>query len=111
MYAAVPSIACLGLCFTSARADLFGVNSEGRIDGTATDPSLKLNVLAPSDVAGVIAQNNWNNDPALVSGGTHTLTRLMHSTGTPTSLSLSGRANSSRFTASGPPRGASTPLY
>src|SRR5438105_1661226 len=102
MYAAMLAIACLGLCTTSAWADLFGVNFQGRIDGTATDPSLRLNVLAPSDVAGVIPQNNWNNDPTLVgSSGTHTLTRLMDSTGTRTSLSLSVSANDSWFSHSG----------
>jgi hypothetical protein len=102
MYGAMLAIACLGLCSTSARADLFGVNFQGRIDGTATDPSLKLNALAPSDVAGLLPQNNWNNDPTLVgSAGTHTLSRLMDSTGTHTSLSLSVTANDSWFSHTG----------
>jgi hypothetical protein len=101
MFGAMLAIACLGLCTTSAWADLFGVNFQGRIDGTATDPSLTLNKLAPSEVAGVMPQNNWNNDPALVSGGSHTLTQLMDSTGTHTSLSLTVSANDSWFSGSG----------
>jgi len=102
MVAAMLAIACLGLCTTSAWADLFGINFQGRIDGTANDPSLKMNALSPSEVAGVIAQNNWNNDPTLVGGaGTHTLNQLMDSTGTHTSLSLSVNANDSWFSHSG----------
>src|SRR5438132_12197349 len=102
IYGAMVAIACLGLCRNSAWADRFGVNFQGRIDGTATDPSLTLNKLAPTDVAGVIPQNNWNNDATLVgSSSTHTLNQLMDSTGTHTSLSLSVSANDSWFSHSG----------
>lgn len=102
MHGAMLALACLGLCTTSAWADLlFGINFQGRIDGTANDPSLTLNALAPTDVAGVLAQDHWNNDPALVSGGTHTLTQLMDSTGTRTSLSLTVSANDSWFSHTG----------
>ena len=102
MYGAMLAIACLGLGTPSAWADLFGVNFQGRIDGSANDPSLTLNRLAPSDVAGVMAQNNWNNDPTLVgSSSTHTLNQLMNSTGTRTSVSLSVSANDSWFSHSG----------
>jgi hypothetical protein len=97
MYGAMLAIACLGLCTTSAWADLFGVNFQGRIDANNNS----VNALSPSDVAGLIAQDHWNNDPALVSGGTHTLNQLMDSTGTRTSLSLSVSANDSWFSHSG----------
>jgi hypothetical protein len=61
-----------------------------------------VNALSPSAVAGVMAQNNWNNDPTLVgASGTHTLNQLMDSTGTRTSLSLSVSANDSWFSHSG----------
>src|SRR5437870_7562132 len=102
LYTAMLASACLGLCTPSAWADLFGINFQGRIDGTANDPSLTLNALSPSQVAGVIAQNNWNNDPTLVgSSSTHTLNQLMDSTGTRTSLSLSVSANDSWFSHTG----------
>jgi hypothetical protein len=107
MYGAMLAIACLGLCTNSAWADLlFGINFQGRIDGTGTtDPSLTLNKLAPSDVAGVIAQSNWNNDPTRVSDpgvpNPHTINQLMDSTGTRTSLSLTVSANDSWFSHTG----------
>ena len=102
LYTAMLASACLGLCTPAAWADLFGINFQGRIDGSANDPSLTMNALAPSDVAGVMAQNNWNNDATLVgSSSTHTLNQLMNSTGTRTSVSLSVSANDSWFSHSG----------
>jgi PEP-CTERM motif len=95
-YRAMLAIACLGLCTASAGADLIGINFQGRTDATHSSDA-----LAPGDVAGVIPQNNWNNDPTLVSGGTHTLNQLMDSTGTRTSVSLSVSANDSWFSGSG----------
>jgi hypothetical protein len=100
MYGAMLAIACLGFCTPSAWADsLFGINFQGRTDlpNNAND----VNALPSSAVAGVMAQSNWNNDPALVSGGTHTLNQLMDSTGTHTSLSLSVSANDSWFSHTG----------
>lgn len=97
LYGAMLAIACLGPCTSSAWADLFGVNFRGRLDG-----STSADALAPGEVAGVMAQNNWNNDPTLVgSSSTHTLNQLMDSTGTRTSLSLSVSANDSWFSHSG----------
>jgi PEP-CTERM motif len=96
-YGAMLAIACLGLCTTSACADQIGIKFEGRIDATHNSDA-----LAPGDVAGVIPQNNWNNDATLVgSPGTHTLSQLMDSTGTHTSVSLSVNANDSWFSGSG----------
>jgi PEP-CTERM motif len=95
-YGAMLAIACLGLCTTSAWADLIGINFQGRTDATHSSDA-----LAPGDVAGVMPQNNWNNDPTLVSGGTHTLNQLMDSTGTHTSVSLSVSAVDSWFSGSG----------
>jgi hypothetical protein len=92
----VLAIACIGLWTNSAWADLFGINFQGRMDSNTN-----AEALAPTDVAGVIAQANWNNDPALVSGGSHTLNQLMDSTGTRTSLSLTVSANDSWFSHSG----------
>jgi hypothetical protein len=93
---AMLAVACLGFCTTPAWADLFGINFQGRMDANTN-----AEALAPTEVAGVMAQANWNNDPALVSGGTHTLNQLMDSTGTRTSLSLSVSANDSWFSHSG----------
>src|SRR5262249_32744337 len=75
IYGPMLALACLGLCTTSAWADLFGINFQGR--GINNDSNTNAEALAPTDVAGVIAQANWNNDPTLVSGGTHTLSQLM----------------------------------
>src|SRR5260370_31624883 len=97
MYGAMLAIAWLGLCTSSAWADLlFGIQSLGR--GIGNDGNVSAQALAPTDVAGVIPQNNWNTDPTRVgAAGTHTLNQLMDSTGTRTSLSLSVTANDSWF--------------
>src|SRR5438067_4606208 len=97
LYGAMLAIAWLGPCTTSAWADLFGINFQGRLDGTTN-----ADALAAGEVAGVIPQSNWNNDPTLVgSSSTHTLNQLMDSTGTRTALSLSVSANDSWFSHSG----------
>src|SRR5438105_10513221 len=98
---ALLAITCLGLCATSAWADLIGINFQGRgINNDANNNS--INALAANAVAGVIGQNNWNNDATLVgSAATHTLNQLMDSTGTRTSVSLSVSANDSWFSGSG----------
>ena len=99
MYEAMLAIACLGICSTSAWADVIGINFQGRIDANGTNAE---NALALGDVAGVIAQANWNNDSMAVgTPGTHTLNQLMDSTGTHTSISLSVSANDSWFSGSG----------
>jgi hypothetical protein len=102
IFGAMLAIACFGLCTTSSRADLWGINFQGR--GINNDANTNAEALGPTDMAGVMAQVNWNNDPTFYGASgltTHTLNSLMNSTGTSTSLSLTVSANDSWFSGSG----------
>ena len=102
IFGAMLAIACFGLCTTSSRADLWGINFQGR--GLNNSDTTNAEALAAGDMAGVMAQANWNNDPTFYGATgltTHTLNSLMNSTGTPTSLSLTVSANDSWFSGSG----------
>src|SRR5439155_24576009 len=101
IYFATMAIACLSLCTTSAWADLWGINFQGR--GVNNVDTANAEALAPADMAGVIPQANWTNDPTLYGGGTNQrpLNNFMNSTGTSTSLSLTVSANDSWLSHSG----------
>src|SRR5260370_3333069 len=94
VYWTMLAIACLGFSSPWALADLSGVNCQGRNDDGIGNNS--KNALAASAVAGLVPQNNWNNDSNQVSAqSTHSLSGLMNSTGTATSVSLTITANDS----------------
>jgi hypothetical protein len=89
-------------CTTSARADLWGINFQGR--GLNNDANTNGEALGAGETAGVMAQSNWNNDPTLYGASgltTHTLNSLMNNTGTSTSVSLTVSATDSWFSGTG----------
>jgi hypothetical protein len=76
-------VATVAMVLSSAVAQanpLIGVNFFGRNDG--------FNGLNPTDTAGVLAQQNWNNTPTQNPGNTDTYSSLVTSTGAATSVTL-----------------------